>query len=157
MKKLLIWALLACLLIPVSLAEGGPIELSGLMYQSLSGAAERIGGMTFEGDWDYANDIEQAYVRDDLTLAGNVDDEIKFIMIGQPCQYALFGIQVGLNVSALEPLYTVYDHRSFTDAGMRYDYVTFREDDDGYVEVLWTVSENDVIQYAIYEAGYGHG
>ena len=40
---------------------------------------------------------------------------------------------------------------------MRYDYVTFREDDDGYVEVLWTVSENDVIQYAIYEAGYGHG
>ena len=156
MKRALAAILLICLFAPLSLAEGDDVfELSGYMYGSLSNTAAMIGDMSWDGDWYYANDIVQAYIGDEVTLAGNDSDEIKLIVIGAQSRYALFGLQVGMDESALEPFRARYDHHTFENEGLN-DIITLSERDDGYVEILWVVLDGSRITHVIYEVGYGH-
>ena len=156
MKKLLILTLLLSILIPAASADtGDATELSGHMYESLSGTASMIGGMRFDGDWVYANDIVQAYIGGGVTLAGNTADQIKFIMLDGENQYSLFGLQPGMDRGMLQPLFNQYPHRSFQDNGENH-IITLSERSDGYVEILWIVVKNDRLTHIIYEVGYGH-
>lgn len=156
MKRLLAVLTLICMLVTPALAVGGnATELSEFMYGDLSQTASYIGGMTWEGDWEYANDIEVAYVRDDMILAGNTDNEIKLISLSEPNGYCLFGLQVGMAESVLQPFMNMYDYHTYEDGEKNY-YFTLSEEYDGYAETLWVVAEDGRLTYVIYEVGYGH-
>ena len=154
MKKRLIALLLVALLIPTAVASAAT-ELSGYMYGSLSGAASMIGGMRYDDDWYYANDIEVAYIGGGVTLAGNTADQIKFIMLDGQNQYCLFGLQVGMDEAVLQPLFNQYPHYAYQDDGENH-IITLSEGDDGYVEIIWAVVKNGRLTHVIYEVGYGH-
>ena len=156
MKKLLIALLFITILIPAPLmSASAATELSGCMYGSLSGTASLIGGMRFDGDWYYANDIEVAYIGGGVTLAGNTADQVKFIMLDGQNQYTLYGLQVGMDKAALQSFYGQYSFHTFEDNGENIIF-TLSERSDGYVEILWVVVRNDRLTHVIYEVGYGH-
>lgn len=156
MNRYLAMLLLVGFLFPFALAEQNTIELSTYMYDSLSDTAAIVGDMQFDGDWYYANDIERAFLRDDVILAGNCNDEIKLIALNEACDYSLFGLQVGMDVKKLRPIIYQYDYKTFKQDGTHFIF-TISERDDGFVETLWVIVKENKISNVVFEAGFGHG
>ena len=156
MKKLTLCLLLALALALPALADGTVYELSPCMYGSLSAAADGIGGMEWDGEWTYANDITQAYIRDDVLLAGNAEDVVRLIAINDVCPYSLLGLQAGMDEVVLQPYMNLYPCQAYEDGATNYLF-TLSEGEDGWVETLWVIASDGRISNIVYEAGYGHG